>query len=159
MLELVTTDEARQHLRIDNYTTAGGPDDPWLSLWIPAVSEQVALWLKDSWRLYEWELDSNGDVVEDSNGDPVVVLDTNGDPVVRMVVKAAVLIELASQYRFREGEGVDNVVPSDAGYGYVLNKASTALLAPLRKPTVAYAESQSTEGATGWRRGYRGCCW
>jgi hypothetical protein len=29
------------------------------------------------------------------------------------------------------------LVPSDAGYGYVLNKASTALLAPLRKSTVA----------------------
>lgn len=159
MLELVTIDEARAHLRIDNYGTGGGPDDPWLSLWIPAVSEQVALWLKDSWRLYEWELDSNGDVVEDSNGDPIVVLDTNGDPVVRMVVKAAVLIELASQYRFREGEGKDNVVTPDAGYGYVLNKASTALLAPLRRPTMAYAADESAEGRRGWRRGYRGCCW
>jgi len=49
----------------------------------------------------------------------------------------AVLVEIASQYRYREGEGKDNVVTPDAGYGYVLNKASTALLVPLRKPTLA----------------------
>jgi hypothetical protein len=31
---------------------------------------------------------------------------------------------------------VDNVVPDAAGWGYVLNKTSTALLTPLRKSTV-----------------------
>ena len=159
MLELVTIDEARAHLRIDNYGTGGGPDDPWLATWIPAVSAAVAGWLKDGWRLYQWEVDSSGAVVEDSNGDPIPALDTNGDPIVRPEVKGATLIELASQYRFREGEGKDNVVTPDAGYGYVLNKASTALLAPLRRPTMAYAADESTEGRRGWRRGYRGCCW
>lgn len=159
MLELVTIDEARQHLRIDNYTTTGGPDDAWLSLWIQVVSAAVAGWLKDSWRLYQWEVDSSGAVVEDSNGDPIPEVDSNGDPIIRPEVRGATLIELAYKYRAREGEDVDNLVRPDAGYGYMLNQASTALLAHLRKPTVAYAESQSTEGAPGWRRGYRGCCW
>jgi hypothetical protein len=52
-------------------------------------------------------------------------------------VQGACVIELASMYRFREGEGTDNVVTPDAGYGYVLNKTSTAMLQALRKSTVA----------------------
>lgn len=132
MNNLVTLDEARDHLRLDE-----GPDDTWLATWIPVVSEAVALWLKDEWRLYQPEVGSDGEPVLDSDGRPVVVLDSDGEPVVRWAVKAACLVELASQYRFREGEGKDNVMPSDAGHGYVLNKASTALLTPLRRPTVA----------------------
>lgn len=132
MSNLVTLDEARDHLRLDE-----GPDDTWLATWIPVVSEAVALWLKDEWRLYQSEVGSDGEPVLDSDGRPVVVLDSDGEPVVRWAVKAACLVELASQYRFREGEGKDNVMPADAGHGYVLNKASTALLTPLRRPTVA----------------------
>lgn len=130
MLELVTHDEAVAHLRLDE--TA---DDAWLSIFIPAVSEAVANWLKDEWRLYVPEMDSGG-IVVDSSGDPVPMVDSNGYTV-RPVVKAAVLIELGSVYRYREGEGKDNVVPDAAGYGYTLNKASTAMLAGLRKSTVA----------------------
>lgn len=132
MNNLVTLDEARDHLRLDE-----GPDDTWLATWIPVVSEAVALWLKDEWRLYQPEVGSDGEPVLDYDGRPVVVLDSDGEPVVRWTVKAACLVELASQYRFREGEGKDNVMPADAGHGYVLNKASTALLTPLRRPTVA----------------------
>ena len=132
MNNLVTLDEARDHLRLDE-----GPDDTWLATWIPVVSEAVALWLKDEWRLYQPEVGSDGEPVLDSDGRPAVVLDSDGDPVVRWAVKAACLVELASQYRFREGEGKDNVMPADAGHGYVLNKASTAILTPLRRPTVA----------------------
>jgi hypothetical protein len=95
------------------------------------------LWLKDSWRLYDPELDSDDEVVVDSDGTPVPALDSDGNPTPRWAVKAACLIELAAQYRYREGEGKDNAVTPDAGYGYVLNKASTALLTPLRKSTVA----------------------
>lgn len=136
MPDLITKMDAYEHLRLD-YDSDGSADDSWLSMFIPAVSEAVALWLKDSWRLYEWEIDSDGEIVRDSDDRPVVVLDSDGNPVVRWTVKAACLVELASQFRFREGEGTDNVVTPDAGHGYVLNKVSTALLAPLRKPTVA----------------------
>ena len=132
MLELVTMDEARVQIRTD----AGAADDAWLAVWIPAISEAVAAWLKDAWRLYVIEVDSSGTPVIDSAGDPVPEVDTAGDPIVRPVVKAATLLELSSQYRFREGEG-DNVVDTSAGYGYTLNKASTALLGPLRKSTIA----------------------
>lgn len=117
-LELVAKADAYEHLRID-FDEDGSFDDPWLDIWIPAVSESVALWLKDPALLYE----------------PPTEPPT--DPVVRWVVRAAVLTELDSQYQFRAGEGKDNVVPADAGYGYVLNKAATALLAPLRRSTVA----------------------
>lgn len=135
MLELVTLDQARQHLRLDS-DSDGGSDDAWLATFIPAVSEAVALWLKDDFRLYEWFLDSNGDTVLDSNSDPIPATDGSGNPIVRKVVEAAVLVELSSQYRFREGEGADNVVPPEAGHGYMLNKASTSLLSGLRKTTV-----------------------
>jgi hypothetical protein len=129
-LELVTTDEAKSHLRI-----SGTADDSWLAIFIPAISGAVALWLKDSWRLYVPEEDSGG-IVVDSSGDPVPFVDSNGY-ITQPVVKAAVLIELSSQYRFREGEGTDNVVTPDAGHGYMLNKASTNILTALRKTTLA----------------------
>lgn len=135
MLELVSIDDVREQLRLDA-TTAGGPDDAWLAIIIPAISEAVRAWLKDDWRLYLPERDSAGQVVTDSNGDPVPAEDSDG-PIVNPSVRLAVLAEIASQFRFREGEGRDNVVTPDAGYGYVLNKASTALLTPLRRPTVA----------------------
>lgn len=135
MIELVTIKDAREHLRLD-YDESGGPDDPWLDVMIPAISQAVALWLKDEWRLYVSERDSGGEIVTDDNGNPVPAEDDEGDPIVQPVVRAAVLIELDSAYQFRSGEGRDNVVTTDAGYGYVLNKASTSLLAPLRRPTV-----------------------
>jgi len=128
--DLVTIDEARQHLRLDA-DSGDGADDAWLETFIPAVSEAVSLWVKDDARLYVPELDSAGDVVLDPAGEPIPA-----EPLtIRPVVKAAVLLELASQYRYREGEG-DNVVPADAGYGYVLSKGATALLTSLRRSTV-----------------------
>jgi len=129
MVEFVTIQEAYAHLRLGDYDSSGGPDDEWLAIFIPAISQAVALWLKDDWRPYVPEVDSGG-VVVDSSGDPIPTA------VVRPVVKAAVLLELASVYRYREGEG-DNRVDQAEGWGYVLNKTSTALLAPLRRPTVA----------------------
>lgn len=135
-MELVTKAEARAQLRIDDFDTAGGADDLWLDIWIPACSDAVVSWLKDAWRLYVPLLDSSGDMVLDSSGDPEPQLDGSGDPILRKQVKAAVLLELASQFKYREGEG-ENTVPAHEGHGYALTRAATAILSPLRKTTVA----------------------
>lgn len=136
MADLVTKAEAFNHLRFDTDPDTG-PDSDWLDIWIPVVSEAVIGWLKDLWRVYVTEVDADGKNVLDSNGEPIIILDTNGDPEARARVKGAVLLELESMNRFRDGGGKDNAVLSDAGWGYGLNKASTALLSSLRKSTVA----------------------
>ena len=136
MLELVTIDDARQQLRLDEIDSNGGADDAWLALAIPGVSEAVRSWLKDDWRLYLPERDTDGAVITDTDGDPIPAEDSNGNPITHPTVRLAVLLELASQFRYREGEG-ENVVPADAGHGYTLSKGATAMLAGLRKPTVA----------------------
>lgn len=136
MLELVTIDDARQQLRLDEIDSNGGADDAWLALAIPGVSEAVRSWLKDDWRLYLPERDTAGAVITDTDGDPIPSEDSNGNPITHPTVRLAVLLELASQFRYREGEG-ENVVPADAGHGYTLSKGATAILAGLRKPTVA----------------------
>lgn len=133
MAELVTLAEAQNHLRLDT----GTADDAWLSVFIPAISEAVLNWLKDEWRAYVPELDSAGEPILDTDGDPIPEVDSDGEFTPKWSVKAAVLLELGNAYRNREGEGKDNVVTPDAGWGYVLNKASTAILQPLRKTTVA----------------------
>lgn len=127
MAELVTIDEAKTHLYIDD-----DAHDLWLAIFIPAISEAVLGWLKEPWRAYVPMIDSSG-VILDSAGDPIPA-----EPLeAKFSVKAAVLIELGSVFRFREGEGTDNVMPEAAGHGYVLNKTSTALLTPLRRSTVS----------------------
>ena len=136
MLELVTIDDARQQLRLDEIDSNGGADDAWLALAIPGVSEAVRSWLKDDWRLYLPERDTAGAIITDTDGDPIPAEDSNGNPITHPTVRVAVLLELASQFRYREGEG-ENVVPADAGHGYTLSKGATAILAGLRKPTVA----------------------
>lgn len=135
MLELVTVEDACAQLRLDEIDSGGGADDAWLTLAIPGVSEAVRSWLKDDWRLYLPERDSDGAVVTDSDGDPIPAEDSSG-PIVHPTVRLAVLVELASQFRFREGEG-DNGVDPSAGHGYVLSKSATALLSGIRKSTVA----------------------
>lgn len=131
MHNFVTTADACEQLRIDS-----DADDRWLAIWIPAVSTSIAAWLKQEWRLYVLQRDAAGEVVLDAAGVPVPMEDDDGEPIVHPSVVAATLLELASQYRYREGEG-DNVVPADAGHGYVLSRAATAQLAPLRRTTVA----------------------
>lgn len=150
MDDLVTQAEAYAHLYIDADSN-GSPHDMWLSIFIPAISEAVRDWLKDEWRLYEWETDADGKPVVGSSGDPITIMDSSGNPTVRWAVKAAVLVELASQFRYREGEG-DNIVPSHEGHGYSLSRGAIRLLTPLRKPTVAAA------GGPANREGHvRGC--
>lgn len=131
MLEFVTPADARDQLRIDS-----GADDTWLAIWIPAVSASIAAWLKQEWRLYMLQRDAAGELILDTAGLPMPVMSDDGEPLLHPSVIAATLLELASQYRYREGEG-DNTVPADAGHGYVLSRAATAQLAPLRRTTVA----------------------
>ena len=141
MLELVTIDDARQQLRLDEIDSNGGADDAWLALAIPGVSEAVRSWLKDDWRLYLPERDTAGAIITDTDGDPIPAEDSNGNPITHPTVRLAVLLELASQFRYREGEG-ENVVPADAGHGYTLSKGATAILAGLRKVSQRYAKPE-----------------
>ena len=128
-MDLCTLEEARSHIRTDS-----DADDAWFAVWIPAISQAVMSWLKDDWRAYEPSLDSEGNVIDDSNGDPIPAEDSNG-PIVKPMVRAAVLIELAQQYRFRDGSGAAPV-PSHWGHGYVLGAGATSLLVACRKATV-----------------------
>lgn len=124
-MHLVTMQEAEAHLRIDS-----DAETSWLKVFIPAVSDAVAAWLKDSWRLYVLS------GAEDSHGVLIPATDDYGKPIIRPVVKAAVLLELAQQYRFRDGSDAPRVAAHE-GHGYVLGAGATALLAPLRRSTVA----------------------
>lgn len=130
MAELITRDEVKSHLMMDNDAA-----DSWIDMMILAISDAVLSWLKDEWRAYEVLRGAGGEMVLDSNGDPILLTDSNGDPMVRPVVRAATLVEIASQFRFRDGDGAV-AVPSHAGHGYVLSAGPTSLLSGLRRSTV-----------------------
>lgn len=127
-MNLCTVEEAKHHIRID-----GDDDDAWLGVMIAAVSEAILLWLKEEWRSFVLLTDSNGDVVVDSDGVPEIETDLSGNPTVRPVVKAAALIELAQQYRYRDGKDAGAV----EGNGYILGAGATSLLNGLRRSTLA----------------------
>lgn len=118
---MISLDEAKWHLRID-----GDYDDAWLSFFIEAVSEAIISWLGSEKRIYKLTTDNDGDVVE--------VIGTDGLPIIHPLVKAAALVELANQYRFRESEGGATRMPENDGY--ILSKGATDLLVGLRKPLV-----------------------
>lgn len=129
MASLVTLAEVKSHLMVDNDAADG-----WIELMILAISGAVLSWLKDDWRAYELERDAAGDPIQDSAGDYIALLDSNGEPIPLPLVKAATMVEIASQFRFRDGDGAA-AVPSHAGHGYVLSAGPTSLLTGLRKPT------------------------
>lgn len=129
-MALVTLQEAKDHLMVDN--SAG---DAWLTLAIEGVSDAVLRWLKEDWRAYQLLQDESGSIVTESDGTPVVIEDSSG-PLVKPVVKMAALVEVAVQFRFRDGKDAP-AVPSHWGHGFVLSTGATALLAALRKTTVA----------------------
>lgn len=137
MTDLITKEDAYAQLRLDA-DSSGSPDDPWLNIWIPAISQAVRTWLKDSWRPYVLEVDSSFALVVDSSGNPVPVVDSNGNPMVHPLARAACLIELARLYTNRAASGADQTdVPVEFGNGYILGRGATGLLTGLRKSTVA----------------------
>lgn len=126
---LIEYEDARNHLRIDQ-----DDDDAWLELWIPVVSEAIAAWLKDPYRLYEWQADSDGNTLRDENGNPMILRDTSGKPIIRRLVRGAALVELASQYAHREGDG--KTQHQLGHWDYSLCVGATNLLTGIRKTTV-----------------------
>lgn len=130
MAELVTRAEVKSQLMMDNDAADG-----WIDMMIVAISDAVLSWLKDEWRAYLVLRDADGAMLLDSNGDPILLTDSNGDLIPRAVVRAATLVEIASQFRFRDGDGAP-AVPSHTGHGYVLSAVPTSLLSGLRRSTV-----------------------
>lgn len=147
-MNLVTLDEARRHLRLDDVSldSNGDPlplsDDPDLALKIAGASAAVLNYLKGYRNLWEREyladtagfplLTPTGKPipVEDSNGDPVYVIDSNGDRIIVDAVRSATLLMLGFLWRDRD-ENADGAY--EQGF---LPKPVTALLYPLRDPAV-----------------------
>jgi hypothetical protein len=111
---LVTLEQAKQHLRVDF-----DDEDGDITLKIHAASGAVMNYLKSGADAF---LDSAGDLVTDSNGDPV------GVP---FEVQAATLLMTGYLYKDRDQN-------SDGAFsmGY-LPAPVTALLYPLRDPAIA----------------------
>ena len=119
MIKLVSAATAREQLHLDNDMQAD-----WLDMAIAGVSAAVVAWVGGIDRLAP--VDSSGNPTIDSDG---VVEGVDGAAVL------AVLVEIAYQYRFREGAAEQNQGDWFKP-GYVLNMSSTALLTPLRQPVV-----------------------
>lgn len=111
MVMLVSLQQASDHLRRDD-----DADNNDLTLKIKAASKSIIRYLKDGATF----LDSQGDVEVDSSGDPIGVPED---------VQSATLIMLGWLYRDRDA--MDDRIEYAT-----LPKAVTALLYPLRKPTM-----------------------
>lgn len=103
MSRFVSTEEVKQQLRID-----GTDDDEWIAIALAAIESAVSLWVGNDAALFA--------------SDGVTPVDA---------VRIAVLVEIAYQYRFREG-AAEQSMGDWYSTGYVLNMSSTALLTPLR---------------------------
>ena len=122
---LVTRQEAKHHCYVTHDS-----DDTLIDAQIKAASGIVLNYLKTKRGLYESEYDENGDLVYDSNDNPVPVVDSSGQKLIREEVKAAVLIMVGILYRDRDGSEMQKW---DTGY---LPAPVTALLYPLRDPAL-----------------------
>lgn len=111
---LVTLQQAKDDLKMDHDV-----DDADITLKIQAASAAIVNYLKDYADSF---LDSSGDVIMDSSGEPDVPYE----------IKAATLLMVRDFYMHLEPNQVD----AQYGYGY-LPRAVTALLYPLRDPTIA----------------------
>ena len=131
MIELITIQEARDHLRIDNYDSDGGPDDNDLQLKIYAATGAVLNYLKSTRNLYEVERDEDGNVLVDSDGEEVLDGDSDGNRTVKPEVKAAVMLMLGYLCKDRDGD------PDKAYQPGYLPAPVMSLLYPLRDPALA----------------------
>lgn len=132
MVMLVSLQEAKDHLRVD---TDDGDND--LTLKIHAASNAVLNYLKRSGLAYEYELDTAGDPLRDTAGDPVFLLDTAGDKIVLPEVQAAVLIMLGVIYIDRDAKDfVDGGNTQTLGELH-MPRTVKWLLDPLREPSHA----------------------
>lgn len=114
---LVTLQQASDHLRRDT-----SDDDNDLTLKIHAASAAVLNYLDEGAESF---LDSAGDVLVDSNGDPT------GVP---FEVQAATLLLIGEFYKNRGGMQ-EGEIDQKWGYGY-LPRSVVALLYPLRDPAL-----------------------
>lgn len=127
MIAFVTLAQAKRHLYILEDETA---DDALINALIAAASGAVKGYIKTA-SPFQPLLDSNYDAEVDSNGDTVYEVDSNGDKIVLPVVEQATLLLIGYFYKNRD----DN--PDDAFDRGYLPAPVTALLYPLRTPTVA----------------------
>lgn len=111
---LVTMDQARAHLRVDEDS-----EESDLELNIMAASAAVVDYLGEYAESFA---DSDGRVLAGAT--------------VPARVQQAALITVGYLYRERDGSQ-DYAVPEQYGYGYSLPKGATALLYSLRKPVLA----------------------
>ena len=96
---------------------------------IPSISHAIAAWLdNDEHRIFL--------MTQDTDGAPVFELDQQGEMIVHPTVKMACLVELAQQYKNREGTESAGV-PAHWGHGYTLGIGATALLSSIRRSVVA----------------------
>lgn len=121
---LVTVQQAKAHLRVDPDWDG---DDEDIELKVHVASGLVLTYLKNHGVLYEYERDSDSEIVLDSDGEPTIAEDIDGK-VLRYEVKGAVLILTGILYRDRDGQEMVNWAQ-----GY-LPAPVTALLYPLRDP-------------------------
>lgn len=125
MKKLVTLAQAKAHLRIDTDDA-----DTEIVQKIHQAGAAVRNYLKST-KPYILELDSAGDPVLDSNGDPVYFHDSAGDVVVYPEVQQAVLYLLGDMWRDRDGQE-----KTDWQLGF-LPMPVQSLLYPLRDPALA----------------------
>jgi hypothetical protein len=111
---LVSLAEAKKHIRVDF-----DEDDAEIEIYLKGASQAVANYLQNGEALF---MDSDGDIIEDSNGIAIEVT---------YEIKAATLLMVGYLYRHRDNNEGDAF---DMGY---LPKPVTALLYPLRKPGYA----------------------
>lgn len=125
MVDFVTLQQASDHLRRD--TT---DDDNDLKLKITSASAAVKNYIKTT-SPYVIAVDTAGDPVLDSAGDPVPEEDTAGDPIIRPEVIQATLAMVGIFYRDRDGQEMEKWE-----LGFLPNWVS-CILYPLRTPTMA----------------------